>query len=80
MGSLKKKAINASSRFTHSLKKKRGNRKIDFRVPIEDVRDAKEESAVHQLRLTLIQRGLMPPKHDDYHALLRSFLLIKILF
>ncbi|XP_027346664.1 phosphatidylinositol/phosphatidylcholine transfer protein SFH13-like isoform X2 [Abrus precatorius] len=70
IGSLKKKAINASSRFTHSLKK-RGKRKIDFRVPIEDVRDAKEESAVQELRQRLLQRGSMPPRHDDYHALLR---------
>jgi len=72
IGSLKKKAINASSRFTHSLKK-RGKRKIDFRVPIEDVRDAKEESAVQELRQRLLQKGFMPPTHDDYHALLRSF-------
>ncbi|CAJ1942119.1 unnamed protein product [Sphenostylis stenocarpa] len=70
IGSLKKKAINASSRFTHSLKK-RGKRKIDFRVPIEDVRDAKEESAVQELRQRLLQKGFMPPTHDDYHALLR---------
>ncbi|RDX86362.1 Phosphatidylinositol/phosphatidylcholine transfer protein SFH13, partial [Mucuna pruriens] len=71
IGSLKKKAINASSRFTHSLKK-RGKRKIvDFRVPIEDVRDAKEESAVQELRQRLLHRGFMPPRHDDYHALLR---------
>jgi len=72
IGSLKKKALNASSRFTHSLKK-RGKRKIDFRVPIEDVRDAKEESAVQELRQRLLQKGFMPPNHDDYHALLRSF-------
>ncbi|KAL2333943.1 hypothetical protein Fmac_015156 [Flemingia macrophylla] len=68
--SLKKKAINASSKFTHSLKK-RGKRKIDFRVPIEDVRDEKEESAVQELRHKLLHMGLLPPRHDDYHALLR---------
>jgi len=81
IGSLKKKAINASSRFTHSLKK-RGKRKIDFRVPIEDVRDAKEESAVQELRQRLLQKGLMPPTQDDYHALLRSlsFLFFSYLF
>lgn len=73
IGNLKKKAINASNKFTHSLKK-RGKRKIDYRVPsvsIEDVRDAKEESAVHELRQKLIQKDLLPPKHDDYHTLLR---------
>ncbi|KAL2335825.1 hypothetical protein Fmac_010271 [Flemingia macrophylla] len=73
IGTLKKKAINASSRFTHSLKK-RGKRKIDYRVPsvsIEDVRDAQEEIAVHELRQKLVERGSLPPRHDDYHTLLR---------
>lgn len=73
IGTLKKKAINASSRFTHSLKK-RGKRKIDYRVPlvsIEDVRDAREETAVHELRQKLVERGSLPPRHDDYHTLLR---------
>ncbi|KAL5190642.1 Phosphatidylinositol/phosphatidylcholine transfer protein SFH13 [Glycine soja] len=73
IGTLKKKAMNASSRFTHSLKK-RGKRKIDYRVPsvsIEDVRDAREETAVHELRQKLVERGSLPPRHDDYHTLLR---------
>lgn len=74
IGNLKKKAISASNKFTHSLKK-RGKRKIDYRVPpvsIEDVRDAKEECAVFELRQKLLQRDLLPPRHDDYHTLLRS--------
>ncbi|KAL2245162.1 UNVERIFIED_CONTAM: Phosphatidylinositol/phosphatidylcholine transfer protein SFH13 [Sesamum indicum] len=73
IGALRKKAINASNKFTHSLKK-RGKRKVDFRVPsisIEDVRDAREESAVCDLRLKLLERRLLPLKHDDYHTLLR---------
>ncbi|XWS09570.1 hypothetical protein CRYUN_Cryun39dG0001600 [Craigia yunnanensis] len=73
IGNLKKKAINASNKFTHSLKK-RGKRKIDYMVPsvsIEDVRDAKEESAVHELRQKLLHKDLLPPRHDDYHTLLR---------
>ncbi|GAV74764.1 CRAL_TRIO domain-containing protein/CRAL_TRIO_N domain-containing protein, partial [Cephalotus follicularis] len=73
IGNLKKKAINASNKFTHSLKK-RGKRKIDYRVPavsIEDVRDAKEESAVIEFRQKLLERDLLPPRHDDYHNLLR---------
>ncbi|KVH99215.1 phosphatidylinositol/phosphatidylcholine transfer protein SFH13-like [Cynara cardunculus var. scolymus] len=73
IGSLKKKAINASNKFTHSLKK-RGKRKIDYRVPsvsIEDVRDANEERAVHELRQKLLDRDLLPSRHDDYHTLLR---------
>lgn len=73
IGTLKKKALNASNKFTHSLKK-RGKRKIDYRVPsisIEDIRDAKEESAVLELRQKLHDRDMLPPKHDDYHTLLR---------
>ncbi|KAI3466370.1 hypothetical protein Pfo_023033 [Paulownia fortunei] len=73
IGSLKKKAINASNKFTHSLKR-RGKRKVDFRVPsisIEDVRDPREESAVCDLRQKLLDRDLLPIKHDDYHTLLR---------
>ncbi|KAJ4975958.1 hypothetical protein NE237_001064 [Protea cynaroides] len=73
IGALRKKAINASNRFTHSLKK-RGKRKIDYRVSsvsIEDIRDAREESAVHELRQKLLAKDLLPSRHDDYHTLLR---------
>lgn len=73
MGSFKKKAIYASSKFTHSFKK-RGKRKVDYRVPsvsIEDIRDPKEESAVAELRQKLLDRDLLPVQHDDYHTLLR---------
>ena len=79
IGNLKKKAINASNKFTHSLKK-RGKRKIDYRVPsvsIEDVRDAKEETAVQELRQKLAHKDLLPPRHDDYHTLLRSVAAFK---
>ncbi|URD98503.1 CRAL/TRIO, N-terminal domain [Musa troglodytarum] len=72
IGSLKKKALNASTRFTHSLRK-RGSR-VDVRVPplsIEDVRDAEEERAVYSFRQQLIAKKLLPNKHDDYHTLLR---------
>ncbi|CAI9295375.1 unnamed protein product [Lactuca saligna] len=73
IGALRKKAINASNKFTHSLKK-RGKRKVDYRVPsvsIEDVRDAREERAVHELRQKLLDKDLLPERHDDYHTLLR---------
>lgn len=73
IGSLKKKAIYASNKFTHSLKR-RGKRKVDYRVPsvsIEDVRDPEEESSVSELRQKLLDRDLLPTKHDDYHTLLR---------
>lgn len=73
IGSLRKKAINASNKFTHSLKK-RGKRKVDYRVPsvsIEDIRDASEEKSVHELRQKLLDKDLLPERHDDYHTLLR---------
>ncbi|KAL6567670.1 hypothetical protein OROGR_001338 [Orobanche gracilis] len=74
IGALRKRAINASNKLlTHSLKK-RGTRKLDSRVPsisIEDVRDAREEYIVCDLRQELLDRGLLPVKHDDYHNLLR---------
>uniref|UniRef100_A0A6M2EV92 CRAL-TRIO domain-containing protein n=1 Tax=Populus davidiana TaxID=266767 RepID=A0A6M2EV92_9ROSI len=73
IGNFKKKALNASNKLTHSFKK-RGKRIVDYgvsSVSIEDVRDAKEESAVHELRHKLLERDLLPPGHDDYHTLLR---------
>ncbi|PIA58244.1 hypothetical protein AQUCO_00500292v1 [Aquilegia coerulea] len=73
IGALKKKALTASNKFTHSLKK-RGKRKIDYRVPpvsIEDIRDEEEERAVTEFRHKLIAQDSLPPKHDEYQALLR---------
>ncbi|KZV36239.1 hypothetical protein F511_14257 [Dorcoceras hygrometricum] len=73
IGSLKKKAINASNKLSHSLKK-RGKRKVDFSassVTIEDVRDAREERTVCELRQNLLDRDLLSVRHDDYYTLLR---------
>lgn len=73
IGALRKKAIRASNKLSHSLKK-RGKRRVDYRFPtdsIEDVRDAEEERAVQKLRHKLIRRLLLPSRHDDYHTLLR---------
>ena len=80
IASLRKKALHASTKFSHSLKK-RGKRKVDFRVPsfsIEDVRDAEEEQAVHAFRQELIAKELLPDKHDDYHTILRLGALFPI--
>ncbi|CAK7333921.1 unnamed protein product [Dovyalis caffra] len=71
--SLRKKAMSASTKLTHTLRK-RSRRVADCRyaaITINDVRDAKEEEAVNAFREVLIARDLLPPRHDDYHTLLR---------
>ncbi|KAG5376087.1 hypothetical protein IGI04_040683 [Brassica rapa subsp. trilocularis] len=71
IGNLRKKAISCSSKLTHPLKRK-GKRKIDYSVPfIEDVRDENEEKIVLKLRQELLNKDLLPSRHDDYHMLLR---------
>lgn len=71
MGTLKKKAIDASTKFRHSLirRGKRSSRVMS--VCIEDVHDAEEMEAVDAFRQILILEEMLPSRHDDYHMMLR---------
>ncbi|GAB4847467.1 hypothetical protein Ancab_026524 [Ancistrocladus abbreviatus] len=69
-GSLKKKATNASSKFKHSLTRRRSSSKV-MSVDIEDIHDAEEVQAVDGLRQAFVSEDLLPSKHDDYHMMLR---------
>lgn len=71
--SLKKKAMSASTRLTHTLRK-RSRRVAHCRfasISTEDFRDEKEEEAVNTFRQVLIEKDLLPTRHDDYHTMLR---------
>ncbi|KAK6143453.1 hypothetical protein DH2020_023801 [Rehmannia glutinosa] len=71
LGSLKKVAINASTKFRHSLTKKGRRNSRVMSVVFDDEHDAEEVQAVDALRQALILEELLPAKHDDYHMLLR---------
>ena len=71
IGSLKKKAINASSKFRHSWTRKGRRSSKVMSVEIEDEHDTEEVQAVDAFRQMLILEELLPEKHDDYHMLLR---------
>ncbi|KAL1830379.1 hypothetical protein ACET3Z_000030 [Daucus carota] len=71
--SLKKKAMNASHKISHTLRR-RSSRVAHCRyasISIDDYRDEKEEKSVNAFRQLLIEKDLLPPRHDDYHTILR---------
>ncbi|KQK09363.1 hypothetical protein BRADI_2g47560v3 [Brachypodium distachyon] len=70
MGPFKKRAISAGNKFRHSLRKKR-KQKSDNLVSIEDTRDVQELKTVERFRRCLLDGGLLPECHDDYHMMLR---------
>lgn len=73
MRSLRKKAISASSRITHTLKK-HSKRLVHCRFEsfsTEEFLDEVEEKAVDAFRNDLIEKDLLPVRQDDYHTLLR---------
>lgn len=68
------RAIIGTSKLRNSLKRRRGggfHRSKNLSLPIEDVRDVKDQQAVEEFRRDLITRNLLPELHDDYHVLLR---------
>lgn len=77
-GKLKKKALIASSKITHSLRKFTQYRIQS--VSIEDIHDAEEEKAVLAFRNEILSRNLLPDRHDDYHKILRFGNHVQIVF
>ncbi|KAK4740188.1 hypothetical protein R3W88_003885 [Solanum pinnatisectum] len=72
LGSIKKAAINASTKFRNSLTKRgRRNSRVMSVIVLEDEHDAEELKAVDAFRQALILEELLPAKHDDYHLMLR---------
>ncbi|CAA2958417.1 Hypothetical predicted protein [Olea europaea subsp. europaea] len=71
--SLRKKALNASTKITRTLRK-RSKRVAHCRfasISTEEFVDKEEENAINAFRQLLLDRDLLPARHDDYHIMLR---------
>ncbi|KAL2470666.1 Phosphatidylinositol/phosphatidylcholine transfer protein SFH9 [Abeliophyllum distichum] len=71
--SLRKKALNASTKIARTLRK-RSKRVAHCRfasISTEEFLDKEEENAVNAFRQVLLDRDLLPARHDDYHTMLR---------
>ncbi|KAL9231658.1 hypothetical protein vseg_006856 [Gypsophila vaccaria] len=71
LGSFKKAAWNVSTRFRNSLTRRSRRHGRVISVAFEDEHDPVEMQAVESFRQALLLDELLPPKHDDYHMLLR---------
>ncbi|KAG0539076.1 hypothetical protein BDA96_03G291500 [Sorghum bicolor] len=70
-GSLKKRAATAGYKFRHSLRRKSKTKDDNHVASIEDIRDVQELETVERFRQCLLDEGLLPEHHDDYHTMLR---------
>ncbi|KAI4314815.1 hypothetical protein L6164_027684 [Bauhinia variegata] len=71
VGSLKKKALNASTKFRSSMAKKGRRSSKVMSVEIEDIHDEEELKSVDAFRQVVVLEDLLPAQHDDYHVMLR---------
>ncbi|KAI4366353.1 hypothetical protein MLD38_022240 [Melastoma candidum] len=75
MGGLKKKAGNDPDEFERSMRRrgrrKSGDNNESICCPIEDVGNSGEQQAADAFRRMLESDGFLPPRHNDYHLLLR---------